>query len=122
LFLLKGPEGTVQFRLFTNWHLPHVTKENAGHLYDAIGGDAHWMERPMPADLGYHSRTPRYDGHTPMPNPCDHLDGAACYYDGSTLNAEPVFERLLTEGDEGVWKALEGYYIQTFGANKEPSK
>ena len=47
--------------------------------------------------------------------PCPYLDGQACYYDGSGLQAEPVFERLLREGSEGVWLALEEHYQKIFG-------
>lgn len=34
--------------------------------------------------------------------------------DGSTLNAEPVFEILLKEGSAGVWRELREYYDRTF--------
>lgn len=121
LFLLKGPDGAVQFRLFTQWQLPEVTREKMHHPYDPIGGDFHWMERPMPADLGYHSPVPRYDGQDILTDECIALDGKPCYYDGSSLNAEPVFERLLREGHDGVWAALEAYYTRTFLKPEEVS-
>ena len=117
-FVLKGDKGAVQFVLSTNWQLPHVTEERKGHAYDSIDGDPHWMERPMPADLGYHSPVPRYAGQTCLSETCPVLNGP-CYYDGSTLNAEPVFARLLSEGDAGVWEALADYYHAVF--DKEES-
>lgn len=104
-FLLSGPHGAVQFLLFTNWQLPHVAKEFETASYR--------FNKPMPADLGYHSRTPHYEGHQHM-GPCEFLDGANCYYDGSSLNAERVFNRLLRDGDAGVWSELEDYYRATF--------
>lgn len=113
-FVLRGPKGAVQFCIFTNWHLPEVTEELKGRRYDAIQGDYHWMERPMPSDLGYHSPVPLYDGQGIVTEECPYLDGKPCFYDGSGLNAEPVFERLLREGDAGVWDALEKYYERTF--------
>jgi hypothetical protein len=112
-FVLRGPKGATQFLLSTNWQLPHVTKEFLQRPYDAIGGDPHWMERPMPADLGYHSYTPQYDGQPQRK--CDVLpETDHCYYDGSTLMAEPVYHRLLAEGDAGVWSALEAHYHRLF--------
>lgn len=100
---------------------------------------------PMPADLGYHSRVPMYEGQTPMGSqkkipgaiernlkikdaskwepvyeqtddfhPCKWLDGAPCYYDGSGLNAEPVFELLIEKGSDAVWEYLENYYEEVF--------
>lgn len=113
-FVLKGTKGATQFLLYTNWQLPHVTQERCGRRYDAIDGDAHWMERPLPADIGYHSPVPLWDGQESLTDNCLIL-GGRCYYDGSSLNAEPVYHRLLAEGDAGVWAALEEYYTRTFG-------
>lgn len=110
-FVLIGKKGAVQFLLYTNWQLPRVTEEHDRKPVDKQY--PHLLCRPMPADLGYHSRKPRYDGQEPMSDNCDIL-GGPCYYDGSTLNAEPVYNRLLAEGDRGVWAALEEYYIQVF--------
>mgnify|MGYP000162019359 CR=1 FL=1 len=45
---------------------------------------------------------------------CDYLDNCPCYYDGSSLNAEPVYQILLSFGEEAVWKYLEDYYHETF--------
>jgi hypothetical protein len=115
--VLKGPEGAVQFLLYTNWQLPHVTaEEDRKPIYRER---PHLLCHPMPADLGYHSRIARYDGQRPMGDACEYLDGATCYYDGSGLNAESVYERLLREGDAGVWAALEDYYRETLQSPAE---
>jgi hypothetical protein len=107
LFLLKGEEGAVQFVLYTNWHLPHVQKElelKSSHIHC----------HPMPADLGFHSPKPMYEGQTSLTEDCEYLDGKPCFYDGSTMNAERVFNVLLEKGDEGVWSELESYYKSVF--------
>ncbi len=98
---LHGPKGTVQFMVFTGWDLPHVQRE-------------HGPREPNPADLGYHSHEPMYEGQEPMHSDC-HVLGGKCYYDGSGLSAEPVFEVLLREGSDGVWCELERYYDEVFG-------
>lgn len=109
-FLLKGDKGAVQFLLHTNWMLPHVQEG-----LDLRHPD-HLLCHPQPADLGYHSLSPLHDyQEEPSQEHCPFLDGAPCYYDGSSLNAQPVFERLLREGDDGVWAELEDYYKQLFG-------
>jgi hypothetical protein len=105
-FLLRGPKGVVQFLLYTGWQLPHVQAE-----FDRKGYDS----KPMAADLGYHSPVPFYEDQTPTTESCGYLGGKPCYYDGSGLQAEPVFERLLREGDAGVWAALEDFYANIFG-------
>lgn len=104
-FVLKGEEGAIQFVLFTGWQLPHVAREQ-GKPLDCF---------PLPSDLGYHSPIPRYEGHKPVTEPCEWLQGGPCYYDGSSLAAEAVFEILLREGDEGVWAELEKTYQRWLG-------
>jgi len=108
-FLLKGSKGVVQLLVYTNWMLPHIEKELDSRHPD------HLFCHPQPADLGYHSRKPLHDyREEPSQEHCEYLD-APCYYNGSSLNAVPVFKRLLYEGDEGVWAELEDYYKQIFG-------
>lgn len=107
-FVLKGEKGAVQFVLYTNWQLPHVREE-----LDRKNRD-HFFCRPQPADLGYHSPVPLHEWQSPCNDSCEYLDGKPCYYDGSSLNAMPVYGRLLREGDEGVWNALEDYYHSIF--------
>jgi len=111
-FVLKGSKGAIQFVVYTNWHLPHVQEEldnRSGSQYP------HLSCHPTPADLGYHAYKPHYDEQTQMEG-CDVLPDSSggCYYDGSSLNAEPVYERLLREGEDGVWSELEAYYKVTF--------
>lgn len=117
-FYLKGKRGVIQFKLFTNWMLPHVHEETVNRLISKqyVSGinrlDICCDFDPMPADLGYHSPIPIYEGQTKMSS-CQFYAGG-CYYDGSTLNAGPVYDTLLREGSEGVWKRLEEYYQSTF--------
>lgn len=120
-WVLRGNRGATQFLLFTNWQLPHVTKEmvdralRKSQLLDETEFRCFWQ--PMPADLGYHSYVPQYEGHESRS--CDLLQHGECYYDGSGLAAERVFNRMLREGDKGLWDELEMYYHQCFD---EPSE
>ena len=111
-FMVKRNNRTVQFVLFTGWHLPHVIKHRSTE-------DRELLSRPVPTDLGYHSPEPMYDGHTPMWNDCP-IIGGKCFYDGSTLNAYPVFDLLVREGGEAVWKYLEEYWVTLFGNPSRP--
>ena len=96
-----GPRGAVQFVLYTDWHLPHVDEE-----LRAKGARL----APTPADLGYHSPIPTYEGQEDYSRDDCHLLGGRCYYDGSGLNAERIYDVLLREGSDGVWRELEAYY------------
>lgn len=113
--VLKGPLGATQFVLFTNWHLPHVQDELDAKIDSRF---PHLSCHPNPADRGYHWRTPRYEGQGSQEN-CEYCDGAPCYYDGSSLNAEELYKTLLLEGSEGVWRELEALYHELSGRDSE---
>lgn len=118
--VLKGAEGAVQFALSTGWYLPETVGSEAGdweihHRYaESLNQCRLNRHHPMPSDLGYHSRTPRYEDQSVISEECAYLDGAPCYYDGSGLNAWHPFEALLRGGHEGVWAYLEDYYAEVF--------
>lgn len=104
--VLKGSKGAVQFLLSTGWYMEETPRSSS------MG--------PLASDLGYHSPKPMYEEQTTM-GPCPYLDGADCYYDGSGLNADAVFDIMRREGGEAVWKALEGYYRSTFEGGESAS-
>lgn len=114
--ILKGELGAVQFVLYTNWHLPDVTKQLLTSVKDELDIEIRFL--PQPVDLGYHSPNPQYEGQWTGMHNCPYLDGKTCYYDGTSSGSNYVYERLLKEGDAGVWAALEEYYIHTFGELK----
>lgn len=100
LWLLIGEKGTVQFKLFTGWEPNWVS-----HAKCDFG--------PMPADLGYHSKTPRYEGQSLMDGECP-WTGGPCYYDGSGLCADDAFKVFVSEGEDALWALMEETYQQTF--------
>jgi len=103
-FYLIGKEGAMQFVIFTNWMLPHVEMKH----------HENWCpNKPMAADVGYHSRKEMYKDQTVMTGDCP-IIGGPCYYDGSGLMAEDVFKIFVAHGSEGMWKDLERRYKTTF--------
>jgi len=108
-FLLKGKLGAVQFYILSGWHLPHVQEEHRNHPGFA---------NPVGADVGYHSPKPIYEGQTPIDDSCPYLDGKPCYYDGSGLAADTLFDEFVTKGIDAVWNKLEEEYIYYFGELK----
>ena len=97
IFLVQNALGAVQFQILSGWY-PDWRKDKFGAL---------------PADLGYHSPTPRYEGQAVTPGDCRWL-GKNCYYDGSTLNAEEPFDILIMKGESALWKYLEDYHREIF--------
>lgn len=118
-FVVKGEEGAVQFLLFTSWIPRHEDATSCG-LYVSNWGYGHNSAlNTLPADLGYHSRTPMYEGHESRHN-CEHLDGAPCYYDGSGLNAQEAMYTLVNGGGDALWTYLEHYYAYIFRGGEYP--
>ncbi len=108
--VLKGELGAVQFVLYTNWQLPNVQEEMRIKMHP----DKYFLFEPMPADLGYHSHTAMYEGQEPMTKECEYLNGKPCFYDGSGLNAQRIYDALVSKGSDAVWSELEEYYKSTF--------
>jgi hypothetical protein len=82
-FLLTGPQGAVQFVIYTG---------------------------SIPAALGYHWRSRVNAADQPPTHLCDVLGEGWCVYNGSDLNREPLLAGLITDGHEYVWTALEAYH------------
>ena len=112
VWYVKGPKGGVSFSIYTNWMLPHLRKK-----WDEYEKVMFMEAKGM--DLSYHAKVPQYEDQTSIQG-CKLTDGP-CYYDGSTLNAGPVFELLVAKGGEAVWEYLVDYYHQRFDATEEPS-
>lgn len=118
MVFLYGDEdkGFVQFVVYTNWLLPETEQEFITNMESCMVVHRYpftYLQKPMPADVGYHSPSQTYEGQDPMD--CHLLKCGKCYYDGSTMAADDVFTVLLREGSEGVWKHLETKWNQHFG-------
>lgn len=109
IFASKGEEGAVTFALQTGW-LPQQVEPDSLKYYQCT-----WQEADFyPADLGYHSKTPRWEDQEPMKNCCEFCDGMPCYYDGSGLNAADAMYALVNGGDVALWEFLDAYYQTIF--------
>ena len=108
-FVLIGPKGATQFVIFTNWMLPQVRAP-----WDEMI-KAHLLQ-PIPADVGYYAYVAQYDGQTPLFPECEYLGGKPCYYDGSGLQAEGLFDEFVAKGEEVVWSTLRERYDRLAGS------
>ena len=114
-FVSKGEAGAVHFLLFTGWLPQHLESSSAiMSFYD-------WGNDPLPAELGYHSKTPLYDGQEAGDVGCEFCDGAPCYYAGSGLQAYNAMYTLVNGGGEALWKFLDEYYNSVFCNGKHPT-
>lgn len=119
-FVVKDKEGAVQFLLYTGWLPQHVQRDHIGYYSIRNWGSDHGFD-PMPADLGYHSKVPHYEGQTSIDDTCEFCDGQPCYYDGSGLNASQAMYALVNGGDEALWRFLDSHYDAVFHGADYPS-
>ena len=116
VFALKGNKGAVTFVIFTNWQLPHIEKmEETGIISKP---ENYRLTRPTGADISYHSH--KKIKYSYKRNNCEFLNGKKCWNDGSCLDAEEIFGKLVKEGTDGVWKELEKKYKNTFEKEDKP--
>jgi hypothetical protein len=123
-FILQGRDGAVVFKVFTHWHLPAAQRRiDLINFRDVLYGQVYGQGsnglasyHPMSGGLGYHSHKPLYEGEQPDRDSCDYI-GGVCYSDGSLTGGDPILERLIREGDAGVWEELEEYYGHMFQEN-----
>jgi hypothetical protein len=113
-FVVKGDDGAVQFLLYTGWTPQHATPS------DIFVRDCNWSGTPFPADLGYHSKTPHFEGHEPSIESCEFCDGKPCYCDGSILNANDAMYALVNGGEDALWEFLDAYYESVFNGADYP--
>ena len=97
IFVLHGEAGSLEWRLFTGWNLPHVARTL----------DTRDLGYPNGAELNLHSKAPRWEGHEPTATDCPYV--GTCYSD-VTFITDDICEALIARGDEGVWGELERRY------------
>jgi hypothetical protein len=114
-FVTRGSKGAIQFVLYTGWTPQYIEKDCIGCRYFKVDGDF-----VMPADLGYHSKAPRYDGQTISQESCEYCDGEPCYYDGSGLQAYDAMYALVNGGDAALWAFLDARYFSVFYGTPYP--
>lgn len=112
--VLVGPHGATQFLMGTSWtpigEVDGDSREpiHVDYLQHDTYGTVGLTRPPSGYDLGYHWRTPTYEGQTNY-GPCEYL-GADCYYDGSGLRADDLLRDFISQGEVAVWRALVAEY------------
>lgn len=106
-FQLLGEAGGVVFRISTNWMLPHVQAESDARPLDENPHLRYMFHKPQSAGLDGHWKMPPYEGAYRYEN-CK-ITGGVCYCDGTSLT-DSVFNLLVEQGEEALWKRLEEAY------------
>jgi hypothetical protein len=111
VFAAKRDGRVVSLEVSTGWFL-HSTNPNDGKGYRTGQGAGFY--------IWYHSPNQPDEYWTRSKDDCPHL-GTPCYMYVDALDAMDVFEVLVREGDEGVWRELEKRWGLTFGAKRKAS-
>ena len=129
-FQIIGELGVVEFQLATNWYTNGVINARLIDMKkDVLSGEKDFMLKhfwmgPQPVDVCYYSPIRKseddsyWEGGTKYHAP--HI--IPCYYgyryedegDG-VWTADFVYQKLLREGNDGVWNYLDNYYAEVFG-------
>ncbi len=111
-YFLHGPKGTVQFGILTGWYDDATLDEWKSQNYHPTA---------MSSGIDYHAHVAQYGGQTPREGPCD-FTGGQCYCDGSSLQGQELFKRMILEGDDIVWEALLERYNHLIGPSEAGSQ
>jgi hypothetical protein len=128
-FQVEGDKGIVEFQLGTNWYQNHIMERRCEHLKkDIWKGEPNHLVRhfiePFPADLCYYSlETIDGDDFYWETGTSLAFNNAPCYYgykyfeddDHDVVAKDHLYQILLEQGDEAMWKYLEEYYHEVFG-------
>lgn len=115
-FVLKGEAGAITFVVFTNWMLPHVQQEQGQKIRVSETYTKLFIDPPQPLAIVYHSPTPRRENDVIIEDHCRYLNDKPCYSEvipngwRQMETAAELWNILLIDGSEGVWRELERYY------------
>lgn len=107
-FLLKGPEATLIFSIYTGWLVNQSDKKY-------ITNNNNYPS--LPAWVDYHSKRSVKEGDTLLDS-CEFLDSKPCYYNSLCCSTE-LFNHLTTQGSDGLFEEMERLYRQLF--DQEPA-
>ncbi len=110
-----GEAGVAQFVWSPGVYLPETPVST---FPDSVRDVMAW-------DLGWHAPIPDgkpvtdEDAYAVWPwygtrfDSCEFFDGG-CFYDWSSLNADPLLEELRRGGTDAMWPMLDAYYAEVF--------
>jgi hypothetical protein len=104
VFVLRRGQRAVDWTVFTNWQLPHVTKDTLQKYAD----DPERIElftQPSGAQVGFHSPVPMWDSHEPSEG-CT-ITGGKCYSDVGFCMGSELMPLLIEKGEDAIWARLE---------------
>lgn len=129
-FQIIGELGVTEFQLSTNWYLEHIMERRLKHMKESVwrGKEDFLLKKwiyPFPLDVCYYSpvRISEDDScwEDGSPNHAPHLSSPV-YYGYNFMDEtedkiayDVAYYKLVSEGDEALWKYLEDYYVEVFG-------
>lgn len=119
-FHVIGPKGAISVSMFTSWYLPSEQQEMLGAYSKYPYDPKEQFLQPHLCSIDYHAREPQYEGQSAMAN-CRLLDGADCYFDGTSLwFGEAWMEGFLNGGSDWLYERMEEEYGHRFEGGAKP--
>jgi hypothetical protein len=103
-FMLKRGQYAVDWTVFTNWQLPHVTEETLEKHADDVYR-LRLFTQPSGAGVSFHSPVPTYEGQEAREG-CT-ITGGVCYSDVGFTLGDSLMPLLIEKGDDAVWAELD---------------
>jgi hypothetical protein len=114
-YAIRGEGLAVQF-VFSLGGLDQYLPETAARL-----AFYNYMPEPLGWNIGWHSvidhtiytnSNGESESRAYKSDDCHLLPNMPCYYDGSTLNADPYLKIYLEDGPNKLWEKLEDYFLE----------
>lgn len=128
-FQVIGELGVTEFHIITNWFTDGIVNSRVQEMKKDVYRQKqdfllkHFYLCPFPADVCYFSPVRKSEDDCYWEGGSHHHAPhiAPCYYgyryqdEGDKWTTDYVYEKLLREGNDGVWNFLESYYVEVFG-------
>ncbi len=109
-FIVSDEKGASDLTVDLNWYLPQNREIDLCEM--EVYPSTYW-QKPLPINLGHHSPIRLHEWEFKRDS-CEILARKPCYSSVSALDADKYFEILVSEGQEGLFKALEEYHKEIF--------
>lgn len=131
-FQIIGELGVVEFEVATNWYTDGIVELRLAEMKRDVYLRKedfllkHFWMGPQPLDVCYFSPVRKSEDDSYWEDGAIHHAPhiVPCYYgykyqdEGDKWTTDYVYEKLLREGNDGVWNYLEAYYVEIFGELK----
>ncbi len=111
-FSLSGKKGAIVWGIYTDWLLKKTLTDKSwpGFKSKSFHDDGMPMGGRTGMEIMTHSHEPQFVSHTKSTDECNFVGKEGCYYNAEFLAGGELFDVLIEQGEEAMWKVLEDRY------------